>query len=103
MLTESKNNPDFVVNILTIFFLYRLQYVSLANIYSITDQTMNAIANYNRDLVALDIRGCWRVSDTGIEMIAEYCQNLKVLKIADCRYVKIGFNCDVQLDFSNCF
>ena len=64
---------------------------------------MNAIANYNRDLVALDIRGCWRVSDTGIAMIAEYCQNLKVLKIADCRYVKIDFNCDVQLDFSNCF
>ena len=63
---------------------------------------MNAIANYNRDLVALDIRGCWRVSDTGIAMIAEYCQNLKVLKIADCRYVDY-FNCDVKNNFQILF
>ena len=69
----------------------------------VTFLSIMLLSFYNRDLVALDIRGCWRVSDTGIAMIAEYCQNLKVLKIADCRYVKIGFNCDVQLDFSNCF
>ncbi len=42
--------------IFTPFPYFSLQFISLANIYSLTDQTMRAIANYTRDLRALDIR-----------------------------------------------
>jgi len=48
---------------------------------------VRALASYNPDLVALDIRGCWRITDKGMSLMAEYCHNLKVLKIADCRDV----------------
>ena len=34
----------------------RLQFVSFANIYSLTDQTMRSISKFTRDLRALDIR-----------------------------------------------
>ena len=33
-----------------------LQFVSFANIYSLTDQTLRSIAKFTRDLRALDIR-----------------------------------------------
>ena len=64
---------------------FSLQFLSLANIYSLTDQTMRAIASYSRQLVALDIRGCWRISDKGMTLVAEYCRNIVVLKVLDCR------------------
>ncbi len=49
---------------------------------------MRALAAYTAScLIALDIRGCWRITDQGMALIAEYCPNLKVLKITDCRYV----------------
>lgn len=68
-----------------LLFLGSLQYVSLANIYSLTDQTMRAVATYTRNLVALDIRGCWRITDGGMNLVAEYCQALRVLNVLDCR------------------
>ena len=48
---------------------------------------MKHIAAYCPNLVALDIRGCWRVSDLGIAKIGEYCKFLRVLNIMDCRDV----------------
>ena len=45
------------------------------------------IAAYCPGLIALDIRGCWRVSDNGVKRIAEYCKELKLLNIMDCRDV----------------
>ena len=45
------------------------------------------IAAYCPNLIALDIRGCWRVSDNGVKRIAEYCKELKILNIKDCRDV----------------
>ena len=75
-----------LTNFLMFFLLYRLQFVSVANIYSLTDQTMRAIAAYTGpNLIALDIRGCWRITDQGIAVVAEYCPNLRVLNITDCR------------------
>jgi hypothetical protein len=65
---------------------FRLRFVSVANIYSLTDQTMRAIAGLTQGIVALDIRGCWRITDRGVACVAEYCPNIKVLNITDCRY-----------------
>ena len=48
---------------------------------------MAHIACYCSRLIALDIRGCWRVSDNGVKRIAEYCKDLKLLNITDCRDV----------------
>lgn len=65
-----------------------LQFVSVANIYSLTDQTMQYLAAYcASNLIALDIRGCWRITDKGVALVAEYCPNLRVLNITDCRDV----------------
>jgi len=66
----------------------QLQFVSVANIYSLTDQTMRALAGYTgANLIALDISGCWRITDQGVALVAEYCPNLRVLKVTDCRDV----------------
>ena len=71
------------MSILIIFF--RLEFLSVSNIYSLTDKTMVHIAAYCPGLIALDIRGCWRISDNGVKRIAEYCKELKLLNIMDCR------------------
>ena len=42
-----------------------LERVILGNIYSITDDCMAGIARFCPDLRALDITGCWRVTDVG--------------------------------------
>ena len=67
-------------------FFSRLRYVSLANIYSLTDQTMRALAGYTSELTALDITGCWRITDQGMNLVTEYCPKLQVLNVTDCRY-----------------
>ena len=81
--------------------------MSVSNIYSLTDKTVTHVAAYCPRLVALDIRGCWRVSDKGMKNIAEYCKQLKVLNIMDCRDItekslnrlrKRGVRIDRQLD-----
>ena len=59
----------------------------MSNIYSLTDKTMAHIAAYCPRLIALDIRGCWRISDNGVKRVAEYCKELKILNIIDCRDV----------------
>ena len=59
----------------------------MSNIYSLTDKTLVHLAAYCPGLIALDIRGCWRVSDNGVKRIAEYCKGLKLLNIMDCRDV----------------
>ena len=64
---------------------FRLEFLSVSNIYSLTDKTMVHIAAYCPGLIALDIRGCWRISDNGVKRIAEYCKELKLLNIMDCR------------------
>ena len=38
-----------------------------------------------RNLRALDIRGCWRITDKGMSLVAEYCPQLVVLYVTDCR------------------
>ena len=63
-----------------------MKYVSLANIYSLTDQTMRALAGYTSELTALDITGCWRITDQGMNLVTEYCPKLQVLNVTDCRY-----------------
>jgi len=66
----------------------QLRFVSVANIYSLTDQTMNALAHYTGpNLIALDVRGCWRITDRGVAVVSEYCPNLRVLNVTDCRDV----------------
>ena len=64
---------------------FRLRYLSVCNVYSLTDKTMHEISQKARGLVALDIRGCWRITDRGINAVSEYCKDLKVLHVADCR------------------
>ena len=32
-------------------------------------------------------RGCWRVTDRGVSLVAEYCHNIVVLYVTDCRDV----------------
>ena len=62
----------------------------MANIYSLTDQTMNALAHYTGpNLIALDVRGCWRITDRGVAVVSEYCPNLRVLNVTDCRFVNL--------------
>ena len=48
---------------------------------------MRAVASFSRDLRALDIRGCWRVTDKGVSLAGEYCTHLRVLNVVDCRDV----------------
>ena len=68
---------------------------------------MAHVAAYCPLLLALDIVGCWRISDNGVKRIAEYCKHLKLLKIQDCRDVteaslarlrKRGVNLDRPVD-----
>jgi hypothetical protein len=79
----------------------------VSNIYSVTDKTMAHIAAHCPRLIALDIRGCWRISDNGVKRVAEYCKELKILNILDCRDVteaslvrlrKRGVRIDRQVD-----
>ena len=46
---------------------------------------MRALAQFSRNLRALDIRGCWRITDKGMNLVAEYCPRLVVLSVLDCR------------------
>ena len=80
----------FLVIIYFFIFFFRLRFVSVANIYSLTDQTMNALAHYTGpNLIALDVRGCWRITDRGVAVVSEYCPNLRVLNVTDCRFVNL--------------
>ena len=47
---------------------------------------MRALAGYTSELIALDITGCWRITDQGMNLITEYCPKLQVLNVTDCRY-----------------
>lgn len=59
----------------------------ISNIYSVTDTTMFAIAQYCQCLEYLNISGCWRIHDDGVRMVGEYCRNLKSLLVTECHYV----------------
>jgi len=87
----------------------RLSIIRIANIYSLTDLTMQALATYTRDLRVLDIAGCWRVTDQGVAQMAEYCKHLTNLSVHDCRDVserslarlrQKGVVIDRKLDFT---
>jgi len=39
------------------------------------------------ELSELDIRGCWRISDQGVQEMSEYCSGLTSLNVHDCRDV----------------
>ena len=47
---------------------------------------MRALAGYTSELTALDITGCWRITDQGMNLVTEYCPKLQVLNVTDCRY-----------------
>jgi len=61
-----------------------IRYLSLCNVFTLTDTTMLEIANKLRGLMALDIRMCWRITNCGVNAVGENCQNLKVLWITQC-------------------
>ena len=48
---------------------------------------MHEIATRCPALVALDIRGCWRITNAGVSAVSEYCKDLQVLHVAECRDV----------------
>ena len=88
-ISDVKMSHQFLV-IIYFFIFFRLRFVSVANIYSLTDQTMNALAHYTGpNLIALDVRGCWRITDRGVAVVSEYCPNLRVLNVTDCRFVNL--------------
>ena len=65
----------------------RLSVVKLGNIYSLTDSTMAGLARNTQQLELLDITGCWRISDQGINLVGEYNKHLNNISVRDCRDV----------------
>jgi len=65
----------------------RLKVLRLGKLYSLTDITAVAIAECLPDLEVLDIFGCWRITDSGLHLIGEYCKNMKQLYVNECRGV----------------
>merc|ERR1712012_1124527 len=68
---------------------------------------MRGLAKYSRNLEILDITGCWRISDQGVNIVGEYCRQLSDLRVTDCRDVseqslgklrQRGVQIDRQLD-----
>lgn len=50
-------------------FIFRLQYLSLAKIYGLTDYAMSILAREATSMRHLNIRGCWRLSDDSIRQV----------------------------------
>jgi len=64
----------------------------------LTDEVVQSVATYCRDLVHLDVRGCNAVSDAAIIRVAQSCPrllflNLSLTKITDSTLEKIGKHC----------
>jgi len=85
-LTGCWELDDATITLLLISFP-RLTCLRLGNIYSLTNLTMRAIATHATNLHTLDIRGCWRITDAGVGLVAEYCPLLASLAVTDCRDV----------------
>jgi len=65
-------------------YCQEIRYLSLCNVFSLTDKTMLEIAKKLRGLMALDIRMCRHITNCGVNAVGENCQNLKVLWITQC-------------------
>ena len=40
-----------------------------------------------REIEVLDISGCWRINDVGLQRIGEYCPKIRDLKVDECRKI----------------
>ena len=60
-----------------------LETLSLSKIYGITDVSGVEIARRCKKLQALDLLGCWRVSDRTVKALAESCLTLQQLSIRE--------------------
>jgi len=85
-LTGCWELDDSTITLLLLSFP-RLTCLRLGNIYSLTDLTMRAAATHATNLHTLDIRGCWRITDSGVGLVGEYCSSLASLAVIDCRDV----------------
>ena len=47
-------------------FSNRIQYISLAKIYGLTDIAMSVLARECTSLNHLNVQGCWRISDDSV-------------------------------------
>jgi hypothetical protein len=66
----------------------KLQFLVLRGCVKLTDGTLFEIADSGRwTIQSLDLSYCEKITDTGIKAIAEYCQELKKLKITSCQFL----------------
>jgi len=63
----------------------KLKVLKVCKVYALTDITAVAISECLRDLEVLDISGCWRISDSGLQLIGEYCTKIRELRVNECR------------------
>ena len=53
-------------HIFLLLFSNRIQYISLAKIYGLTDIAMSVLARECTSLNHLNVQGCWRISDDSV-------------------------------------
>ena len=54
------------VSFFLLLFSNRIQYISLAKIYGLTDIAMSVLARECTSLNHLNVQGCWRISDDSV-------------------------------------
>lgn len=65
-----------------------LRVLSIGGCVKLTDETLSEIADSARwTIESLDLSYCEKITDVGIEALAEYCKLLKRLDITSCQYI----------------
>ncbi|PAA70360.1 hypothetical protein BOX15_Mlig012222g1, partial [Macrostomum lignano] len=67
----------------------RLEQLSVAKCYGLTDESLLNLRS-NKCLMELDMTGCWRITDSLLEQLTEFCRSLKQLKIRECSRVSLA-------------
>ena len=62
----------------------RVEQLNLAHCTRITDTGLQDIAQHCNQLTALDLRRCFNLTDTGLQAIAQHCQQLTALNLSAC-------------------
>ncbi|KAK8246315.1 hypothetical protein IWZ00DRAFT_521413 [Phyllosticta capitalensis] len=89
----------------------RIERLTLTNCNKLSDQSLTAMLEGNRSLLALDVTGIENLTDRTIDALAKNCMKLQGLNITDCRKITdesleaVAGHCRnlKRLKFNNCY
>lgn len=83
-LTSCKKLDDSVISVVAQYLGATLKVLNLRDLYTLSNNSLVQLANRCPLIISLNLHGCSRISDEGLNQIIEKCQHLKELDISYC-------------------